>query len=286
MAFNHLDHLPDGDLDRDTIGEWVPVGSMFVAPYGRPVSQAKINNLLRAGFDLEKVGVILVSLRDDGRYAILDGNHRVQAARQVGITAMPCRVFLDKTYREEAELYNAFATVNKQTALDRFRARLEAGELAATEIDGMLRRHGMRVAIHGPGVGAVAAVFQLDTVYTHHGPRFLAEVVDLIYDAWDTSARGWTSKTLAGMTTFWMRYRTTADRARLVDRLRLHTPEILLREAGLLRPSLTPDAGSAIGRAIWQIYNTGLRSNALSDWVDRPGKALTRERAAPASEQS
>lgn len=270
---------PD-ELDRQTIAEYVPIVEMFVDKYTRPVGEAQINRMIRSGFDPDKLGDIMLSLRSDGRYAIIDGNHRVQIARKVGITKMFARVFIDKTYEQEADLFVAFNTVNRPSALDRFRARLQMNELQAVEIQGILQQRGLFVAINGAALGSVHAVSALDKIYEEQGPRGLAEIVDILHKAWGTERRAWTTKILEGMRQFWLRYRTEARKDRLIDRLKLTTPERILAEAGVIIV-IKASAGTLIGRTIVLRYNQGLKSNRLADWKDKPGKTYSARKDAP-----
>lgn len=261
------------NLDEHTLVDWVPISKMFVAPYTRPVSETQINRMLRNGFDVDKLGTIMLSMRADGRFAILDGNHRVQAARKKGITEMFARVFIDKTYKEEADLFVAFNTVNRPSALDRFRARLEMEELKATEIQQILEKHGMTVALQGAVVGGVSAVAALDKLYDEQGPTGVYEVVNLLHRAWGNERRAWVTQMIEGMRQFWLRYHNEVDKVRLVDRLRLVTPERVLAQSGIVVRKHA-NMSTMVGQTVAEQYNTGLRSNRLSEWIDHPGKGI------------
>lgn len=266
----HADLLDN--LEDQTIAEWVPISQMFVDPaYTRPVSEAQINRMLRNGFDADKLGVIMLSMREDGRYAVLDGNHRREAAKKVGIKQMRALVFIDKTPKQEADLFVAFNTMNRPTALDRFRARLSMGELQATEIQKILNKHGMTVAISGAVVGGVSAVAALDKLYSEAGPRGTYEVVNILHRAWGQERRAWVTQMIEGMRQFWLRYHAEVDKNRLVDRMQLTTPERVLAQSGaVVRKSTT--VGTLIGQTVADQYNAGLRSHRLSEWIDHPGK--------------
>jgi hypothetical protein len=268
-----IPQVTDEDLERETIADWVPISRMFVDKYTRPVGEAQINRMLRNGFSVNKLGMIMLSLRADGRFAILDGNHRVQAARKYGLSKMAARVFIDLSYEQEAELFEAFNTVNRPNALDRFRARIERKELQALEIEEILQRHEMRVGLNGPALGTCQAVGGLDRAYTELGPIGLEEVVSILHDAWGQERRAWVENMLSGMRLFWHRYRNEVERKRLVEQLSLVTPERLLAEAGAVTLSRSPSPGTQVGRTMLDRYNRGLRVRKLADWIDNPRKA-------------
>lgn len=258
------------EVEEQTLADFVPISKTFVDAYTRPVSEARVNKILRSGFSEDKLGVILLSLRADGRYAILDGNHRVQAARKAGVTHIYARVYIDKTYEEEAELFDAFNRVNRPTALDRFRARLAMKEENALEIARILREFNLEVAITGPGIGRITAVSALDRLYDEQGGTALREVVEILFRTWGTERRAWIMDMIDGMRQFWMRYRADVDKKRLIDRLSLTTPERVLAEAGA-SIVYAEGKGTLIGRTITNRYNAGLR-NKLPQWVDHPSR--------------
>jgi len=132
LAANGTAQAEAVSFQRQTRFAWVPLGAMFSAPYERPLSQPKVDRILKA-WDLRAVGVLYLSERvtpgsEDHAFAILDGRHRQAAAEQHGVASLPALIYQGLTYADEATLYVAFATVNRQTALDRFRARVEAGD--------------------------------------------------------------------------------------------------------------------------------------------------------------
>src|SRR5678816_2340750 len=142
------------ELDSKTIYEIVPTSKMFVASYGRPLSVAKVQRIARA-FDERAIGTVYLSLRNNGEYAILDGQHRVAAANLKGIYELPARVFIDLSYEDEAALYVKFATVNKQTSLDRWRARVIAKEPKVQDITDLLQSIGLTVSYSGQADGTI-----------------------------------------------------------------------------------------------------------------------------------
>jgi hypothetical protein len=264
-------------LERETISEYVPIADMFVDRYQRVPSEAKINQILRSDFDPDALGTIALSLRGKkdphpGLYAIVDGNHRVQLCRKLGITHIFARVFIDKTYQEEAALYRKLNNRHRMTALDAFRGRIEEGELQALEMRDLLAAHQLRLGSNQDGIGVISAVASLDHLYADCGPRGFAEIIALIHGAWAKERRAWIGAIIDGVKQFWIRYQGEADEKRLIDRLKLIHPEDILRNAqvGLVKRG---SAGTRVGRQIYETYNAGLRSpRRLSEWSDHPGK--------------
>src|SRR5258708_7808516 len=80
----------------------VPLNRMFVhyrdqpGGYARPLREPRVKKLV-AEFDPLGVGVLYLSMRDDGSYWIIDGQHRAEAARRVGLPGLDAYVYIDLT---------------------------------------------------------------------------------------------------------------------------------------------------------------------------------------------
>jgi hypothetical protein len=277
---------PD-DIERDTIAEWVAISDMFVDKYQRNPSEAKINAMVRSDeFDPDALGVICLSLRNKGqpfagRYAIVDGNHRVECCKKLGITHIFARVYIDLTYAQEALLYERLNNRHRITAYHMFRSRLERKELAALEIRDMLAAYGLKLTAKADAPGSISSVSALDRLYNECGPAGFEQVVGIIHESWTTERRAWITAMIEGIKQFWIRYQTDVDRDRLIDRLRMIHPEDILRNASVgLAKRGSP--GTRVGRELFETYNHGLRSSRLPEWVDFPGKGFEgRGRAKP-----
>lgn len=260
------------DVRESTLFDWVPVDRMFVAPYGRPFSQKKVDGLL-LNFDFAALGVLYLSFRsEEDNYAILDGQHRMVAAMQKGHTELPSRIYIDLSYEQEAALYVRFATVNRQTALDRFRARLEAKEPVALHIEGIIREHGgLEIAASSKGrEGFFCAVDQAEKTLRRDGADGLIDVCRILRAAWETAPRAWTASMITGVAGFWIRYRRNKELRydRLVSVLQLRTPEsVLARAAMIASTDRRSNVSGSIGMAILHLYNDGIRSHRLPGWA-------------------
>lgn len=270
---------PAQALHEQTTYAWVPLGSMFAAPYERPLSEAKVEHLL-AHWDPRAVGVLYLAervaeLSDIRSYAILDGRHRKEAAARQGFSVLPALIYTGLSYEDEAALYVLFATVHQQTALDRFRARLEAGDPVATRIQTIAQDVAGLALPLTTGVGSpgyLNCVNTLERLYTHFGAALLIETCRTLREVWANQQRAWNASMVNGMTHFLARYQDHADfdRARLVTQLRLMTPETIYAEANLRTHLLRhADVRSAVGLAILDQYNAGLRAKKLPDWQTR-----------------
>lgn len=117
--------------------EWMPISRLVVdRGYQREIGQAGRRNIARiaANFRWSRFSPVVCSPVAGGQLAIIDGQHRVTAARLIGIESVPCQVII----ADRAEQADAFQAINAATTrmhiCQVFGARLTAGEPQATAI--------------------------------------------------------------------------------------------------------------------------------------------------------
>ena len=261
-----LDSLIKSRTDIDT----VPIDSMLVPKYGRELSISKVQRLVR-NFDIDAIGIPFLSLHSSGEYAIIDGQHRIAAARMKGFHTLKCLVFIDITYEQEASLYVKFATVNKQTARDRFKAKVEARDLIAVDIVDLCEQIGLVVSTNGQIVGGIQAVGTLEKLYEKHGRAHLRDVLATVYRVWGDHIRAYNSPILEGLSAFILRYEASTpklDWNRLITCLKNLTPDSLLAKSSQLKGILSKtESNTAVGQVVLIEYNKNLRTNKLSEWT-------------------
>jgi hypothetical protein len=273
-----------GWLERETIAEMVPVARMVHPSYARNLIGSRIKKLV-ADWDYDACDVLVLSLREDGSYAIIDGCHRHRSAELLHITDLPARVFIDLTVDREAQL---FVKLNRDrsapTPMDVFRARLVALEDIALDLRAVVQVTGFDIATEHRGPRYIEAVSALESVYDMVGPRGVDAVLTILRDAWGMERQRTThGHILRGLGAFWLRYSETAKRQRLIERLALLSPEMVLAGAltyMTIKTGVAPH--SAVGRFVVDKYNVGLQANLrLNDWQDHtppaPRKAPLRK---------
>ena len=98
-------------------------------------------------FDPAKLGVLVVSHRADGTYAVLDGQHRLAALRRLGYDAANCIVLEGMTIRQEADYFRR-QNENKQSLRinDTFNASLWAEDAESLRIKALMDKYGFGMA--------------------------------------------------------------------------------------------------------------------------------------------
>ncbi|HGG04776.1 MAG TPA: hypothetical protein ENK28_04905 [Aliiroseovarius sp.] len=96
-------------------------------------------------FEWSKFSALMVSRRADGRFAIIDGQHRAHAAALLGLKQVPALIF-ELTPREEASAFSWInGSVTAMTPNQVFKAALAAFEPWAVQCDAAVARAGCRL---------------------------------------------------------------------------------------------------------------------------------------------
>ena len=136
------------------------------------INQRRVDALTRT-WDWIACGCLVVALRDDNKWFVVDGQHRKLAADQRGdINELPCLVFETTNRREEAV---SFLAINQGRvgvgSLDRYRAQLLSGDKNAYAVESMLKSTGHRAG-ETASARTVSCVQCLYTLATDDRPRF------------------------------------------------------------------------------------------------------------------
>lgn len=117
----------------------------------RKRSEANVADIAR-NFNWPEFGALDVVAVGDGRYIVVDGQHRLEAARRRAVTSVPCRVVVMSSREEQARfLVEKNSRIRRMDADSKFRLLVVAGESTATAVSAMLARLDLRPGTRGPG---------------------------------------------------------------------------------------------------------------------------------------
>lgn len=158
----------------------VPLDKLIVDPaYQRELDEKRVEKIVTE-FDPALLGTLEVSVRN-GKSAVFDGQHRLAALKEVGETSAPCLVHEGLSVPEEAMLFVRLQTERRALKpLDRFKARLRAGEEEALEIAQAAKDAGYVISSGGGDDNRIGAVTALDRVYQRGGPPLLQDALFLL----------------------------------------------------------------------------------------------------------
>ncbi len=249
----YVDHLPIRSLSFDP-------------SYQREISPAKIKKLVREWND-EAVGVIHVSIREnDGAY-VVDGNHRVHAAIEKGLSEMKaaCLVYRDLTQEAEAQLFLSLNDQKTISIYDRYKAGLIAKDPVCIGIRRTLDHYGLAIS-NGSTEGSVRCIGEVMDIYKKD-PRSLDAVCLILTEAWGTRITAFENVVVGGVGKVVGRYNGELDQSVLVKKLAGYRggPSALAGDARGLS-DYRPGTGvkRAAAEIIIETYNRGRRKGQLA----------------------
>jgi hypothetical protein len=165
----------------------------------REVDLAWVADLARR-YDPANVGTLVVSARSDGNHVVIDGQHRVLAARDAlqADAEFHCDLRYGLTVAQEAAL---FLELNKRRAvspIDKFRKHVIAEHEPEVSIDKVLENLGIGMQRH-VGPRAVGGPRAVTAIHRKGGDALLALTLSLALEAWPNDSDGLCEEILRGL---------------------------------------------------------------------------------------
>lgn len=257
--------------------EWVALKDVFTdhdvntRPIDYPWVEARVEK-----FDPDKLGVPVVSKRDDGRYACLDGQNRIELCRRAGYgdSKIECQVFHGLTTAQEAALFLGRNDSRQVGTFHKFAARITAGDPDAVHIAAIVQRAGWDLAL-ATSEKKIAAVTALEAVWksgradeTGWRGAYLEATLSVITEAWGHSAAAANGHLIRGIGAVIARHNETLDKAALARKLAGHRGGALgvLSDAKGLHSYAGGTVGACVAETVVRIYNVRRGAGALPPW--------------------
>ena len=248
--------------------ECVPLERIVTEQYQRILNMKNVAGIVK-NFDPAKLGVLVVSHREDGTYAVLDGQHRLTALRQLGYDATNCIVLEGMTIQQEADYFRR-QNENKQSLRinDTFNASLWAEDAESLRIKELMDKYGFRHGKSGQPM-CICAIGALQRILRRFGDRTLELTLACIAATWPHDSTILRGEMLAGLGEFWRRYGEKLTVAQFEARMRKHLPMEMYQEARRRTQGKTTPA-TAFNKTIRftmcavyvSAYNKQLRTNS------------------------
>lgn len=148
--------------------------------YQRNPVKNKVDILVRK-WEWRHCGVLVVAERVDDSLWVIDGQHRLEAAkRRQDIDSMPCVVFRSLGRQSEASEFLG-ANVNRKplTAIERHKAAVVALIPESQGVQRLCDELGLRLAACSHSVNEIKCVGVLTQLVAGHGEQFAREVLQL-----------------------------------------------------------------------------------------------------------
>lgn len=231
----------------------------------RQLNEARVVEMA-ADFRPHSMGLVTASRRMDGRLYLLDGQHRIAAARRANYDDLvAARVFTDLTLQEEAGL---FLTLNKTRAvstIERFKVRVTLGDRIAVNINKILKAYGLHVNFAAANTpNTISSIVTLEKVYRGAGVRDEGDHADLVDLVIKTLVRSYGGDTrpvvfsramVEGMGIFHATYGKRVDMERLVELMSAVPPRQVASRARTRRDAMGGSLGENAAESILAIYN-------------------------------
>lgn len=241
----------------------------------RSLDQPRVDRLA-AAFIPEALGVLTVSLKADGTKAIIDGQHRHAAALKVGYVGdVDVVQYEGLEPSEEAVLFLALNNTKTVSPLDKFKARVLAGEPDAVAIRDILAEGGWSVST-AQKQWTVSAISAVERVYSGSqagtsvdGPALLRDVLKIVGDAWNGQSNSAHSTILLALGKFLAWNGRDVDFRRLSHELSQLKPMNFIADIRATKEMQRVDTLNAGARILVGVYNHRLRHGRLPEWQHR-----------------
>jgi hypothetical protein len=254
-------------LEQQTITEIVAVKDINLdMSYQRPLSRVKVQSI-SSKFNKHAVGVLIVSLREDGQYFVIDGQHRLEAMKKRGVEYAQCQVITGLTGQQEAEIY-IYCNTNRKNpdALDTFKARLYKGEPMAIAIHKAVEECGLYIAFNRAGTrppNSVWAVMAMEEIYRKGGEKFLKDILNLAIRSWPGEATNVEGKVLIGLMMFHLKYQGRYVREEFIAKMKVTDLNTLRRRAQYHSENHGGSVYTTFARALQEAYDKGKHVHRL-----------------------
>lgn len=253
-------------VTREATLRWIAVQKTKVSAVAqRDLNQARVDRIA-ADFDPEELQTPTVNLRD-GHYYIIDGQHRVEALKQIGWgdQQIQCWVYEGLSEDEEAEKFLKLNDTLAPTAYDKFKIGVQAGRDIETAINRIVISNGLCVSKdHIPG--AIGAVGTLRRVFVRTDGKTLGRTLQIVRDAYGDP--GMESAVIDGIGHLCGRYNGDLDDGEAIKKLSAAHGGVggLLNKAEVIRRSTGAYKSHAVAAAAVEIINAGRGGKKLPNW--------------------
>lgn len=238
--------------------------------YQRPPQETFVDKLVNA-WDDTLVGVIDVSLRHDGRLAVLDGLQRLTGMKKVNKKACWCAVYENMTIKDEALF---FYRKNKDRRsvhpFYSFRARMVAGDVKAKDINTIVEHWGFKLEV-GARDNVITAIAAVEEAYSWQSAartESLSPALRSIRTAFDVRHGSKEGDMIRGLGRLFQPFKDDEiDLELLHDIMGEIGPRTILGKARdyiQMNPGARMSVGDVLARDIIRVYNRRKKSGKLN----------------------
>lgn len=246
--------------------EWVAVGLIDVdSNYQREIRPALVDRILKR-FSWAKFGALVLARKEDGRFNVIEGQHRWKAADlHPDVDEVPAVILPQAATADEA---GNFLAINRDrmavTSVEQYWAGLTAGDPSAAAVSRVLQSAGCDVVpsqgYYRPhltnSIGAVRRCLE------RYGDEPTKRALLTIRSAWPNEAQALRGTLITALSRIIRNNPGIVD-ADLVAALRPQSIARLTAHAEAFRKLSGGSSETAITKAVVEVYNKGKRVNTI-----------------------
>ena len=205
-------------------------------------------------FRVERLGVIVVSLRD-GIYYVVDGKHRVAACKKLygNDYLMDSKLFYGLTYQDEAIMFaSQYDGVRTLTPYQKFVGKREGEDRIIVRINEILAKHGLEIS-QGSRDNGVQCIKLIEKIYKSI-PDDFDKFIGIIVSIWGGEQTSLTNRIVQGMYRFYVTYQDEFDVKYLIDKLKKVNPQKIINDGDI---DVSARGDIKYAKVIRLIYNKG-----------------------------
>lgn len=235
-------------------------------PYQKKPNK-KLVQKIKKDFSPLALDPLVVSYRD-GRYNVVDGQHRlcaiIELFRELGGTFMiECRVIDGLTKEDECRLFKMLSERRTVPPSEQLEADYEAGEIWAVDMVNTINNVGLLFDFKNTkGKNRITATEAITKIYIELGHDNFKRYLKLLKDTWGGDPLSLQRFMLNGVFEFFTAYMFDYDRKTFIKKLSKISPFDIQREG---KSDLTVKGFTGYAKAIVMKYNKGFGDNNRLD---------------------
>jgi len=252
--------------DRPAL-EWVPVDSIDVdSNYQREIKPRLVEKILTK-FSWRKFGAIVLARQQNGRFTVVEGQHRWKAAsHHPDIDEVPAVIVEHDDRASEAD---SFLAINRDrmavTSVEQYWAALTAGDDEAIALSKVLASAGCDVV---PAQGhyrpnLTNSIGALSRSLKRYGAGATRRALLVIRAAWPDDAKALRGTLITALARIIRANEKTISDPDLVAAIKRESFAKLTAHAESFRKLSGGSADTALARTITELYNRGKRTNLI-----------------------
>ena len=246
--------------------EWVAVALIDVARnYQREIKPHLVKRILEK-FEWRKFGAVVLSRQADGRFLVVEGQHRCKAAMlHPDVHRVPAVIVPHADTAEEAD---SFLAINRDrmavTSVEQYWAALTAGDPRTLAIAAVLEAAGCDVVAsqgqYRPNL--TNAISALHRSIQRYGDAATRRALLVIRAAWPKESRALRGTLITALARLIRNNKGVQDEA-LTDALRGQSVASLTAHAEQFRKLSGGSAEASLSKTIVELHNKGKRTNVI-----------------------